>query len=141
MPSSAGGGCSRWSDSTECRLIDPVSNGIWLVPPCLKMLLPSFRTLLHFALAARVLAQLLLPADFALATLSVHGALLSSLLSLLVALTWGIAILGIWALASAFFFHLDPQSALVALFLPLWQLIGVAVGLVATGWLAGRSRG
>ena len=60
---------------------------------------------------------------------------------LLVALTWGIAILGIWALASAFFFHLDPQSALVALFLPLWQLIGVAVGLVATGWLAGRSRG
>ena len=52
-----------------------------------RALLPSFRTLLHFALAARVLAQLLLPADFSLAVHSVHAAVVTVLLSLLVALT------------------------------------------------------
>ena len=28
VPSSVGSGCWRWSASTECRLIEPVSNGI-----------------------------------------------------------------------------------------------------------------
>jgi hypothetical protein len=43
-----------------------------------------------------------------------------------------------YVLYSAFVVHLDPQSGLVFLFLPLWQLLGVAPILWVAQWLARR---
>ena len=57
-------------------------------PPVLcRALLAGFRTLLHFALAARLLSELLLPANFPLAFHAVLAATATTFLSLLVALT------------------------------------------------------
>lgn len=42
-------------------------------------------------------------------------------------------------LSSAFVFHLDPQSALVPIFLPIWQLLGLAPFAIAAQWLARRA--
>lgn len=43
-------------------------------------------------------------------------------------------------LYSAFVAHLDPQSGLVLIFLPAWQLLGLMPILVVAQWLDGRAK-
>ena len=47
---------------------------------------------------------------------------------------------GLAVLTSAFVLEPDPQSGLVPLFLPAWQLFGLAPFAIAAPWLARRER-
>ena len=44
------------------------------------------------------------------------------------------------AYVDAFFIHLDAQGALILIFMPVWQWVGVLVGLVVSSLLASRAR-
>lgn len=44
------------------------------------------------------------------------------------------------AYVDAFFIHLDAQGALILVFMPVWQWVGVLVGLVVASLLASRAR-
>jgi len=46
---------------------------------------------------------------------------------------------GIWALINAFVIHLDPQSGLVFVFLPVWQWAAVGLAAGVSVWLGRRS--
>jgi len=83
----------------------------------------SIWSLSPYAVAARA-TRLAGDAHAALATMLAAAVLLSAS---------GVAIL-----ASAFIFDLDPQSALVPLFLPAWQLLGLAPFAIAAQWLVRR---
>jgi len=47
---------------------------------------------------------------------------------------------GLAVLANALLLAPDPQSGLVPLFLPAWQLVGLAPFAISAQWLAGRER-
>jgi hypothetical protein len=65
----------------------------------------------------------------------------SSLASLRVLLAAALLLTGASSLLlyQAFVVDLDPQSGIVFVFLPVWQLVGLAPFLLLAGWL--RSRG
>ena len=48
---------------------------------------------------------------------------------------------GIFGLYQSFIVHLDPQSALVLVLLPLWQLLGLLPFLCVSWYLANREAG
>lgn len=60
-----------------------------------------------------------------------------SVLCAAAALLSGLSILSLY---SAFVIHLDAQSALVFIFLPLWQLVGLLPFLGASRWIAQRGQ-
>lgn len=45
---------------------------------------------------------------------------------------------GVAGLVSAFVLHPDPQSGIVPVFLPIWQLLGMAPLAIGAQWLARR---
>jgi hypothetical protein len=51
-----------------------------------------------------------------------------------------LAAAGLTILTRAFVLEPDPQSGLVPLFLPAWQLVGLAPFAIAAQWLARRER-
>lgn len=69
---------------------------------------------------------------------SVRRSLLASAIAF--AGTLGICGFGLWVLYDALYVHLDPQSALVFIFLPVWQWPAVGLVCIVTGIVAHRAQ-